>query len=113
MGYRKSSREKARRRARHVWTSGLQRDPDILGGEPCFPGSRLSVAHVGMMLLRGPSIEREVRYDYPYLTEQDLAGARRHAERVLREERAGKRHQMYRLHLQLRLPLPLSGAHEN
>lgn len=94
MGYRRGAKEKARRRVWHRWSNGLQRDPEILGGTPCFPGTRLSVALVGGMLLRGPSAERELRADYPYLTEQDLAGARRFAQRA---GRPLNHHQTYRL----------------
>jgi uncharacterized protein (DUF433 family) len=47
----------------------------ILGGEPVFPGSRLAVRHVGEMLSRGGD-PREVREDYPYLSDEDLAFAR-------------------------------------
>jgi uncharacterized protein (DUF433 family) len=49
-------------------------DDEILGGEPTFPESRLAVRHVGGMLLRGAS-EAEVREDYPYLKDEDLAFA--------------------------------------
>jgi uncharacterized protein (DUF433 family) len=44
-------------------------DPDVLGGEPVFKGSRLSVRHIGGL----PTSERAgVLEDYPYLTEEDI-----------------------------------------
>jgi uncharacterized protein (DUF433 family) len=58
-----------------AWREALVARDDILGGEPVFPGSRLAVRHVGEMLGRGAE-PAEVREDYPYLTEQDIAFAR-------------------------------------
>lgn len=54
-----------------TWKNGLVSDPDIMGGETVFPGSRLTVRHVGGMLERGelPSIILE---DYPYLSQEDI-----------------------------------------
>ncbi len=49
-------------------------DENVLGGEPTFPETRLAVRHVGGMLLRGASVE-EVREDYPYLKDEDIAFA--------------------------------------
>jgi uncharacterized protein (DUF433 family) len=49
-------------------------DANVLGGEPTFSESRLAIRHVGGMLLRGTS-EEEVREDYPYLKDEDLAFA--------------------------------------
>ncbi len=46
-------------------------DKAILGGEPVFAGTRLSVRNVGGMLLRGAS-RAEVLEDYPYLKDEDL-----------------------------------------
>jgi uncharacterized protein (DUF433 family) len=54
-----------------AWKKKLVIDEDILGGEPVFPKSRLSVRHVGGMLLRGAS-PAEVREEYPYLKAEDL-----------------------------------------
>ena len=42
-----------------------------MGGETVFPGSRLTVRHIGAMLERGESPEI-IREDYPYLSEEDL-----------------------------------------
>ncbi|MBA2319781.1 MAG: DUF433 domain-containing protein [Deltaproteobacteria bacterium] len=58
-----------------TWRGCLVHRDDILGGEPVFPGTRLSVRHVGEMLARGapPDVVRE---DYPDLTELDLDFAR-------------------------------------
>jgi uncharacterized protein (DUF433 family) len=48
-------------------------DPAILGGEPVFKGSRLSVRHIGGM----PESELPaVLEDYPYLNEADIRFAR-------------------------------------
>ena len=45
-------------------------DGGILGGEPVFTGTRLSVRHIGGLLLNGHDVE--VREDYPYLTNEDI-----------------------------------------
>ncbi|MFI5301899.1 MAG: DUF433 domain-containing protein, partial [Polyangiales bacterium] len=48
-------------------------DEKILAGEPVFRGSRLSLRNVGEMILRGDArLTRELREDYPYLTEEDI-----------------------------------------
>ncbi len=52
---------------------------DVLGGEPIFRNSRLSVRHVGAMLSRGAS-RGEVLEDYPYLRAEDLEFAKLYAE---------------------------------
>lgn len=57
------------------WKCRLVTDESILAGETVFPGSRLSVRHVGGMLLRGAAVQ-EIREDYPYLTDQDIEFAR-------------------------------------
>ncbi len=54
-----------------AWKSGLVTDPRILGGEPVFPRSRLSVRQIGGMRLRGAA-PAELREDYPYLTDDDI-----------------------------------------
>lgn len=56
--------------------SKVATDPSILGGEPVFRGTRLSVRHIGQLADRetiGAILE-----DYPYLTEADVAFARRY-----------------------------------
>jgi uncharacterized protein (DUF433 family) len=50
-------------------------DPNILGGEPVFRGTRLAIRHIGGMLERGES-PKTLREDYPRLTANDLAFAR-------------------------------------
>ncbi len=54
-----------------IWEKYLVSDLDIMSGETVFPGSRLTVRHVGGMLERGelPSIILE---DYPYLSQEDI-----------------------------------------
>jgi uncharacterized protein (DUF433 family) len=50
-------------------------DPAILGGEPIFKGTRLSVRHIGGMLERGES-GKNIRSDYRELSPEDLAFSR-------------------------------------
>ena len=57
------------------WKKRLVTSPEIMGGEPVFPGSRLTVRRVGGMLERGEAPETIVD-DYPYLTAEDLELAR-------------------------------------
>ncbi len=52
------------------WKNNLVTDPDIMGGETCFPNSRLSVNKVAKMMDNGESI-KTILEDYPYLTEKD------------------------------------------
>ena len=54
-----------------LWKKRLVSEPNIMGGETVFPGSRLTVRHIGAMLERGESPEI-IREDYPYLSEEDL-----------------------------------------
>ncbi len=83
MGHRNTSREKARRRARHNWAISIERNPDILGGSPVFPGTRLSVEHIGEAMLRGNAREvAELKRDYPYLRENDFEMAKHWFRRI-------------------------------
>jgi uncharacterized protein (DUF433 family) len=52
-------------------------DPAILGGEPVFRDSRLSVRRIGDAIEHGEAVA-SVLEDYPYLTEQDVEFARRY-----------------------------------
>jgi uncharacterized protein (DUF433 family) len=73
------------------WKQKLVTDDRILGGEPVFPRSRLSVRHIGALLRRGASPD-EVRADYPYLSTEDMEFAALYAEaypRVGRPREAG------------------------
>lgn len=54
-----------------LWKKRLVSEPNIMGGETVFPGSRLTVRHIGAMLERGESPEI-ICEDYPYLSEEDL-----------------------------------------
>jgi uncharacterized protein (DUF433 family) len=54
-----------------AWKKQIVVDDRILGGEPVFPKSRLSVRHVGAMVLRGATVA-EIREDYSYLTDEDI-----------------------------------------
>ena len=62
-------REKVERFER--WKRKLVSAPEIMGGETVFPGSRLTVRHVGEILERGESPE-VLFEDYPELTDEDL-----------------------------------------
>jgi len=53
------------------WKARLVIRPDILGGEPVFPSSRLAVRHVGALVEQGEKTET-IREDYPYLSDEDI-----------------------------------------
>ena len=57
------------------WKQRLVTDPAIMGGEPVFPGSRLTVRRVGGLLDRGED-PRALLEDYPKLTAEDMELAR-------------------------------------
>lgn len=57
------------------WKEKLVTSPDVLGGEPVFPKSRLAVRHVGAIAERGEPVEH-ILADYPYITETDVEFAR-------------------------------------
>ena len=74
------------------WKKTLAVNPKILGGEPVFPNTRLSVRNIGSLLDRGASPE-SIREDYPYLDDEDLEFARvfaRAYRRVGRPRETGK-----------------------
>lgn len=50
-------------------------DPEVMGGEPTFKDSRLTVRRIGGMLSKGEPIE-DIREDYPYLTDEDVKFAK-------------------------------------
>lgn len=54
-----------------TWKKSLVSDPAIMGGETVFPGSRLTVRHVGGMLERG-ELSSIILEDYPYLSQEDI-----------------------------------------
>lgn len=56
------------------WCSRLVHDDSIKGGEPVFANSRLSVRHVGELLLGEKSAlaRKELTEDHPFLTREDL-----------------------------------------
>jgi uncharacterized protein (DUF433 family) len=54
-----------------AWKARLVSNPNILGGEVVFPGSRLSVKRIAGCLERGETLE-VLREDYPYLTDEDF-----------------------------------------
>jgi uncharacterized protein (DUF433 family) len=57
-----------------AWKKKIVVNPKILGGEPVFPDSRLSVRHIGALVMND-GLE-EIREDYPYLKEQDIEFAK-------------------------------------
>jgi uncharacterized protein (DUF433 family) len=60
-----------------LYRRGLKRvesRPDVLGSEPVFKGTRLSVRHIGGMVLNGVP-EAEIRADYPQLSLDDIVFA--------------------------------------
>jgi len=57
------------------WKKKLVIREDVLGGEPVFPNSRLSVRHIGEMARHDGSVN-EILEDYPYLDEQDIEFAK-------------------------------------
>lgn len=60
------------------WKAGrIVINPNILGGEPVFRGSRLSVRHIGLSAAREPI--STVREDYPYLSSDDVRFAIQYA----------------------------------
>ena len=57
-----------------AWKKKIVINPNIMGGEPVFPKSRLTVRHIGALVMND-GIE-EIREDYPYLSEQDIEFAK-------------------------------------
>ncbi|TNC06822.1 DUF433 domain-containing protein [Methylobacterium terricola] len=53
----------------------IESNKDILGGEPVFTGTRLSVRHVGGMLEQGETLDN-ILEDYPYLNHRMVHFAR-------------------------------------
>lgn len=67
-------------------------DPHVMGGEPTFAGTRLTIRHIGGMLLRhGERAAAEIAEDYPYLAPEDLEYARVFTEREPRTARPRRR----------------------
>ena len=57
-----------------IYEKGLSRTEerdDILGGEAVFSGTRLSVSHIGKMIVSGET-ETHILEDYPYLSKDDI-----------------------------------------
>lgn len=50
-------------------------DPDVMGGAPCFAGTRVPIDNVLASLDKGMSLE-EVRKHYPFVTSAHVAAAR-------------------------------------
>jgi uncharacterized protein (DUF433 family) len=73
-----------------AWKDQLITDPQIIGGEPAFPRSRLAVRQIGGMRLRGAT-PAELREDYPYLSDDDIELAARFARAYPKMGRPGAR----------------------
>jgi uncharacterized protein (DUF433 family) len=71
LGRRLAARTRLYRRGRRRIVS----DAAILGGEPVFTGTRISVRHIGRLAARGVPAD-ELRADYPALSTADIAFAR-------------------------------------
>lgn len=54
-----------------TWQKRLTIDPDIMGGNPCFPGSRLTIDRV-ISLVKKEATYSEIFNDYPFLTTEDI-----------------------------------------
>lgn len=74
--FKKTEGCQERDRAYYSWKEKLVTDPQIMGGATVFPGSRLTVTHIGQMVYRG-AWHSDILKDYPYLTEEDLVHASR------------------------------------
>jgi uncharacterized protein (DUF433 family) len=64
-----------------LYREGLSRivsDPDTLGGEPVFAGTRIPLQHIAGLVRKGVS-RTEIHEDYPSLNDSDLAFASIHA----------------------------------
>lgn len=65
-------------------------NPDVLGGEPVFRGTRIPLRHVASLFRKGVS-EKEIAEDFPALSSRDLAYARLFSRLVERPGRPRKR----------------------
>ncbi len=54
-----------------AWRKTVVVNSDIMGGEPVFQYSRLTVRHVAALIARPGGLE-EIKKDYPYLQAEDL-----------------------------------------
>ena len=70
------------------WVKILNVDPEIMGGTPCFHGTRVSVGRIGELSLRGESLI-SIQIDYPWVTERDVEFAKRFREGQLEDLFAG------------------------
>lgn len=59
---------------RASWKAGIECNPSILRGKPCFKGTRIPVALILGSLAAGQSNERIIA-EFPDLTADDIAGA--------------------------------------
>jgi uncharacterized protein (DUF433 family) len=65
----------------NLYRQGFDRivsEPEILGGEPVFKGTRIPLEHIAGLFRKGVSVT-EIREDYPALSDLDLAFASIHA----------------------------------
>ena len=59
-------------------------DPDVMGGEPCIRGIRVTVGMIVEAASAGRTVE-QLLADFPYLEEADVREARAFAARVVEE----------------------------
>jgi len=59
-------------------TELISSDPDVMGGMPCFAGTRVPIAFVLASLDEGESFAR-LKAAYPFLTQDHVAAAREFA----------------------------------
>ena len=57
------------------WASNLTVDPEVMGGAPVFPGTRVTVKRIGK-LAEYASVT-EICEDYPTISSKDIEYARR------------------------------------
>lgn len=49
-------------------------DPEVVGGQPCIRGLRITVSHVVRLIAAGNRVEKILK-DYPELEEEDIKQA--------------------------------------
>ena len=54
-----------------LYIDKVEVNDDICGGEPVFRGTRISVQHVGALILRGVPL-KDMKEDFPTLNEDDF-----------------------------------------
>lgn len=60
--------------AREMTLDRIVRDPDVMNGQPCIRGARLTVRRVVLAVAEAAHRD-ELRADYPELTDEDIRQA--------------------------------------